>query len=628
MSWLHQSRNSALDWLAAHVDAFAPPGERFMSRNKPLLELLLLVVCVLRDHDADEPLDSLSRITTRLRVVAQMPSLRDRPVRDSNDLLLRAGLCAVLAHTGQRDPILDSTVQRAVDADLLGQSERLPYHVMEETTFLDWGGFDHGLPPITSLIAQSILARPIDALYFTERTTYEFTHNVMFGHALGERSVNEFESLDRNGLLQALTDTLTRFEREGHWDLVGELLLCWDCLDLIHDSTYVGGWRRFVNHQDADGSVPGIRPPSVAERPETGASSPAGVENWFRDRYHTTLVLVLAATARTRRERRTESIMTRALQPLRSTCLKRSPVQCDAAWLVSLLDRDDRDRAAIIATSVLVGLTLTSALDATLKPMLERAAGQIRDTLACQTSLASVPAALTLTTFGILRGHGLDAPALTEFVEAIRRVVGGSSPSPSVWAWCEDRVILAQLKLAPRPSPPSRDALWSRLDSAIDDPRSADIAAIAQVAASCTGFGTAPPEQLTSRDRAGARCLEAFAVGALRRSDLRIGCALVRGAHSLQPLHSDRARSLTAYIAAHQREAGGYGASDEAAADSEAFAQSPEVDLEVDVRLPVSLSVLWALAEVGTDFRLYKDPFVDADDAQHTYTPVIGASYA
>lgn len=619
MSWLHQSRNSALDWLAAHVDAFAPPGERFMSRNKPLLELLLLVVYVLRNQDGDEPLDSLSRLTSRLHAVAQTPSLRDRPVRDSNDLLLRAGLCAVLAYSGQRDPTLDSAVQRAVKADTLGQSERLPYHVMEEMTVLDWGGFEHGLPPITSLMAQSILARPLDALYFTERTAYELTHNVMFGLAMGERSVKEFESLDRNGLLQTLTDMLTRFEREGHWDLVGELLLCWDCLDLIHDYTYVGGWRRFLNHQDADGSVPGIRPPGAPERLDTGASNPADVENRFRDRYHTTLVLVLAATARTRRGRRTESTMTRALQPLRPTCLKRSPVQCDATWLVSLLDRDDRDRAAIIATSVLVGLTLTAALDATLKPMLERAAGQIRDTLACQTSLASVPAALTLTTFGILRGHGLDAPALTEFVEAIRRVLGGSSPSPSVRsAWFEGQVILAQLKLAPRPSPPARYALWSRLDSAIDDPRSADIAAIAQVAASCTGFGTVPPEQLTSRDRAGARCLEAFAVGALRRSDLRIGCALVRGAHSIQPLHSDRARSLAAYIAAHQREAGGYGASDEAVADPEACASLPELDLEVDVRLPVSLSVLWALAEVGTDFRLYKDPFFDADYTKHT----------
>lgn len=145
-----QSRASALNWIAAHVDTFAPIGqpERFAARNKPLMELLLLLTWILRNPVGAESQDSVSCLTARLGTVAGLPAVRNRPIRNSNDLLLRAGLCGVLAATGQRDPFLDSLVQRSIDSGVLDHAERLPYHILEEATFLDWGGFAHRLPAI------------------------------------------------------------------------------------------------------------------------------------------------------------------------------------------------------------------------------------------------------------------------------------------------------------------------------------------------------------------------------------------------------------------------------------------------------------------------------------------------
>lgn len=609
---IEQSRQAGLSWLAGHTDAFLATGQprSSSSRKKPLLELLLLVACVLRSDRRKQAAAGVSRLTSRLHELAQTPAVLEKPICDGNDLLLRAGLCAVLAGVGQREPLLDSMVEQAIDADVLGHSERLPYHIMEERTVLDWSGFQHRLPAMAALMKRSFLVRPIDAVYLTERSTYELTHNLMFGFSLGETSPDEFSWLDRDELLHVLTDSLVRFERERHWDLVGELLLCWDCLGLVHNRTYADGWRRLVAHQAADGSVPGIGPPGTAMTRPPQPVGPA-TDDRFRERYHTTLVLVLAATAHARRRDRQEPTTT-SFQTSPAAPLKSSATQRDAAWMVRLLDHENTDRQPIVATSVLVGLTLLSALDTTTERVLHKEIGRIRDRLSDLRSYGDVPAALTLASSGILRSLGLDAPGLSDYVEDIRRVVAATPPRPEIRStWCEHQVLLGQLKLANPPVLPELDVLWKRLDSAVDDPGSADLAEIAQLAGACTGFGTARPGQLSSRDWTGVDHLESLAVEALRRSDLRIGCALLRGAHSLRPLRSGRIRAMTAFIEAHHRSTGGYSAYEEDLASGDGAAQASPDDIEVDIRLPVSLSVLWALVEIGTQHRLYVDHFVD-----------------
>jgi hypothetical protein len=132
----------------------------------------------------------------------------------------------------------------------------------------------------------------------------------------------------------------------------------------------------------------------------------------------------------------------------------------------------------------------------------------------------------------------------------------------------------------------------------------ADLSTVWQLAGACTGYGTSTGPQLSDADRVCVRRLEALGVDALRRRDLITGCALLRSAHTLHPLPDDRLRSVTTFLHAQQCPDGGYGRIAPAVVAAQTSGDVSQMDMEVDVRLPISLSVWWALAELNTEFRL------------------------
>ena len=75
-----------------------------------------------------------------------------------------------------------------------------------------------------------MLFRAPDALYQTERSSYELTHDIMFGYSFGERLASELTVLHRHRLGRPSDRLSLRFLFEGHWDLVGELLISWNFL--------------------------------------------------------------------------------------------------------------------------------------------------------------------------------------------------------------------------------------------------------------------------------------------------------------------------------------------------------------------------------------------------------------
>lgn len=581
------ARRDALVWLVAHLDHFAPPDLSIdESARKPLLELSLLTLYLLRESElAAEP--SVSSIVDRLAYVARSATLRDRPIRTSSELVFRATLCGVLAMSGQPDALQDAAVQRAVDAGVLGQSEGLPHHVMIERTVLEWGGFRHTLPPSAELIRRSMLSRKPDALYQTEGTTYQLTHDVMFGSALATDSAIEFSWRDRDQLSRLLTDLIFRFRREKHRDLVGELVICWDCLGLEHnDAAYLSAWRSLIDAQDADGSVLAI------ENGEETAQEPKR----FSQRYHSTLVFVMAATIHERRAQRLEPMTQSPLRSRYADSAADRIIRADAQWLTSLLQRDLSTRCVTVSLSALLGLTLLEARDASLTSVTDSAARRVAERLSDAVRLAQVPATLALTGYGILRNRGIHVSALTAFVELIASIAATPPDDAATeLAWSEKRFLLGQLELITMPPLPDSATIWAAVNAA----EQGESTRAWQLAGAFTGFGTHTGRDVTSSTRAAARQLESFAVESLRRTDLIGGCALTRSVHALAPLSPERVRSVTAFLHGQQLPVGGYGFLDE----------KPDLDFdpELDVRLPISLAVWWTLAEINTEFSLFKE---------------------
>lgn len=585
---------AALRWIAQHLDDFAPPGVLDDdSRCKPLLELVVLMIYRLREQS---PLDAGSaEIVDRLVGLAESTALRDKPILNRHQLVLRAGVCAILALLDRRDRAQELALQRTIDTGLIQQAERLPHHIMIERTVFDWGGFRHGLPSLAQLTPMTMLVRQPDALYLTRSSAYELTHDIMFGYMLGERDTGELAP-ERDRVHRLLTDALVRFQREEHWDLVGELLMCWDTLELPCDRVYEAGWRAFTAMQDVDGSIPAVSRPGSPEPPdsdESDESTPPRTR--FDERYHTTLVMVFAATVKRRRAR---AVIPRSVHTLGSAT--DPPTMVDANWLDRLADSGNTLRASTVLVGSLVGVRLIAAVDPAASGYVDKAMTRISQDLLTPSQLAGVPATLTLTAFGILREHGVDVPAITGFASAIRAVVTGSPPdAATALTWCEKLVVLSQLGLADPPVLPDSDDVWR----SIDRTARGDLTQTWHLAGACTGYGTSPHRTLSDGDEFGVRRLEALGVDALRRRDLIAGCALLRAAHALRPLHPDRLRAVTTFLEAQQSPHGGYGLIDPALLRSRS--QATKIDVDVDVRLPISLAVWWTLAELNTDFRLF-----------------------
>ncbi|MDN4643138.1 DUF6895 family protein [Arthrobacter sp. PsM3] len=577
---------SALDWLALQLDYFVPQQDRkTASRNKPLLELIVLMVHGLRRGLLDQN-PSATRIIDRLTVFAQGHELRNRPVRNSNELILRAGLCAFLRITNRPDLAHEAVLQRTIDTGLLDQSGRLPHHMMIERTVLDWGGFSHRLPPLAELTTSSVLVRKPDALYQTEQSIYELTHDVMFGYTFGDRPPSELTPSQLAQLNRILSDALMRFGRQGHWDLVGELLLAWDCLRFEYDAIYENAWSELIAAQEVDGSIVAIEPADT-ETDEIHTDSQSPARRRFAERYHSTLVLVLAAMSRTERDAPADpDHKIQTVRP-RADHASSSSTSQGADWFAAVLKSPNLTLTA--AMGGLVGLTLISAIDDRATVLADGAIKPLFSRLHSSAQLAGVPAALTLAVFAVLRNRGLDVPIITGFVDGIRSVVD-TPTSGNTPRWCEERAILARLGLLPTAKLPAPAEFWHALTGRHVDPEH-----IMRLAAAHSDASLLEP------DRTGARRLESLGIDTLRRSNLVAGCALLRSAHTLGPLDRDRARSVTAFLQAQQCPDGGFGVIPSA---SDLGAMDPDID----IRLPISLAVWWTLAEINTSFRLFSQP--------------------
>ena len=291
------STSRALAWVFQHRDRFSLFDERDTyrpDRMKPFIELAIMLGVRAATGDIASP---LARKATRLfESASRRPDFTHWIFRRPAEIVNYAELCSALTELGGDARELRETLQHAVDMGVLSQIERLPHRDVELAAALDWAGVRHSLPSLGDLCAETILGQPFSASLLDNSAIYAITHVIIFACRFGLLRNALPAWLGSTTISTLLSDLIVVTSQEGNWDMLGELLLCWDSIGFEHSRVTGAGWELFLDVFRADGAVP---PAATGVKEDT---SPHSEEQTTKDTsdfdrvYHTTLVAALAGT--------------------------------------------------------------------------------------------------------------------------------------------------------------------------------------------------------------------------------------------------------------------------------------------------------------------------------------------
>jgi hypothetical protein len=297
----------AIDWVFNHLDRFTPFDDDNMycpSRTKPFIELaIMFAVYVAVTGDTASP--AVQGAAQLFQAASKRADFTDWTLRFPADIVNYAELCAAVDELGGDAGELRHRLQSAVDVGALSQIERLPHRLLELRAALDWAGVVHSLPPTCDICAQTILGKALSTSLLSDSAIYAITHVILFGSRFGLMQGALPEWLRSAPVRSLLCDLLVVTSQARNWDLLGELLLGWECIGFEHDLVITAGWASFLDAFRADGAVL----PSPAKgvdgkaKPEAMLAEHADESSDFDHVYHTTLVAVLAGTVLLNRSR-------------------------------------------------------------------------------------------------------------------------------------------------------------------------------------------------------------------------------------------------------------------------------------------------------------------------------------
>lgn len=534
----------ALGWVVSQLDEFDPfrDGRPFEIRHAQKLAELATMLHGYVGLTGDDESPGVLRILDLVRSARRSRELCDRVLRAPAELVLYAILYGVLRARGEDDPGQREILQRAVDAGLLEQSERVVHRQMDVALHLEWGGFRHDWPSLEELCTASILGQRPRPLFLDENAVYAITHVVMFLYGFGLRPAGEAAGLRTEEVRGMLASLLVVSCQERHWDLLAELLLCWDCIGFAPAPVSERAWRSLLGAQKEDGAVPG--PDSAL----IGGESPNG---YFSHHYHTTLVSILAGALRLHRS------WEQVEEPTVSA-VRRLPDATGAArrarrWLEGLLDHVQARPDALCR--ILLGCWI------------------------CDSMLGEEASAFPATARRIaerLSDLGEEGEAFEEMPVAVAFLV----------------TALHALGLQPQAA--GEDGA---LELARTFPLTAsrqEVEDLAQRIHAWTGCGTLPVS-LSPGDAWIPEMLAGLATHCLRQYNFLTAGKLLR---AIAYLGGGPVEEQLGFLCLHQRPEGAFGFL------GPEESRLPDRDADLDLYLPVTVSCLWALAE-ATGWRLY-----------------------
>jgi len=297
----------AIDWVFHRLNRFTPFDDDDIyrpSRTKPFIELAIMfaVYAAVTGDTASPTVQSAAQL---FQAASKRADFTDWTLRLPAELVNYAEVCAAVDELGGDAGELRHRLQSAVDAGAIFQVERLPHRLLELRAALDWAGVVHPLPPTSDICSQTILGKALSASLLSDSAIYAITHVILFGSRFGLMQ-GALPDWSRSAPVRdLLCDLLVVTSQARNWDLLGELLLCWDCIGFKHDLVTTAGWASFLDAFRADGAV--------LPSPAKGVDGKAKLEDIqvehgdetsdFDHVYHTTLVAVLAGTVFLNRSR-------------------------------------------------------------------------------------------------------------------------------------------------------------------------------------------------------------------------------------------------------------------------------------------------------------------------------------
>ena len=617
----------ALDWVVAHLDEFDPfkGGREFTIANgQRVTELAtMLNSYVVLTGDRESP-QVLALLNEARKQQASRP-LMDRMMHSPAEFVLFADLYAALRRMGFEDLRQRELIQRVIDTGYLDQLERVPHRLMDVRLTLEWGGFLHRWVSLEEFCARSIFVTDPNALYLDEASVYSLTHVIMFLWGFGTRqdAINPLSAVQSRRFTHHLSMLLVAAAQQHHWDLLCELLLCWDCMGLPETPVYLKAWDAFITMQTDNGALPG--PERALEFYDLdGEPDPVKKrELHFAHHYHTTLLAVISSAV----HRSRPAFSAPAPQPpggqeiFDSDRAQQTPrilasIRRAETWLLGLVDQLTTQplsvtgaRRARVCLELLVALWICREVrgeSARFEASAERLGRELARCDEAGIEVTALPATLVLAGAALLSERRSLPSGLESFLLASADVLSRmpATDAASDLTWCEKRVLLAGLGLQPAPLRAEHDDVFSFAQALPLGGDAAAVQALALLVNSFTSFGTravptAPGDTWLSE------LLVGFATHALKEYDLPAGARLLRSASGLGAHVADQVTPCLDFFLLHQEPEGSFGFFGPIEA---AFSNRPPETFKIDFdfRLPVALESLWTIAELGNaQWRLF-----------------------
>lgn len=467
----------AFGWLVEHLEEFDPfkNGRPFEMRNGQRIGELAILLHAYTELNGNRSAPGCQRIIDLLRKVQQQRWFGDRLFRSPQEFVLFSEVYAGLRGVGYDNAVARQMIQRAIDAGYLNFTERLPHRVMDIASCLERGGFRHPLPSLQSLYSTSVMSEVPCPAMLNEDALYFLTHVLMFLHDFGVGNKNAVPAAQREELRHCLSALLVIVCQDHHWDLLAELLLCWECCGLGNTYVHESAWKELMAAQRKDGAIPG---------PEWALRLHSKVEDnldpnmegdfYFAHHYHTTLVSIIVGSLRLKRLKAGKNLAApkpEGRTPYRRSLLNRSfsrkqipaAIESSKAWLAGLLNESE-DHGQELSSKLLCQILLANWICCMASRndydffQVARRIGHRLLQIEKQADLASanISPGLKLMTASLLNEVKIHLPSLhceDGFVAASARILGNHRSEDAIadLAYYDKRLLLRRLGLHPRP---------------------------------------------------------------------------------------------------------------------------------------------------------------------------------
>jgi hypothetical protein len=234
-----------------------PPGPLQPFCDKVVAETAMLLLCANSAGATNVDVRRKVRdLSVRLVPLARSESTLAAISLDPGQAHDRGVAHVILSHLGYPDHRVDYLLAQSLALGFDFGPERLPHRRLEQEWLDRVWSHDGAHPPTgPSVVAHSMLGRPLDALAASRFDIYTFTHALMYATDLGYRSAElprtgDEIAVDAEAALAFSLDT-------GDWDLTAELTMSWPLLRRPWSAAAAFAFGILAAVEDEFGFLPG-----------------------------------------------------------------------------------------------------------------------------------------------------------------------------------------------------------------------------------------------------------------------------------------------------------------------------------------------------------------------------------